>query len=146
MGRSEAFRSPQVSRVRFISSCIASGVAGLLLGGGVGVWMMTRLGGELFVDRAETDLAFQAAILSDVDAGRIDEARRKLNLSIDGALVTLDSSTRDGRHLRAVSAAVVAQVREQRQKTGYVPGDPAVAAAVTSALESGVPSSATTDK
>jgi len=134
-----------MSRVRSIVACIGSGVAGALIGGGVGVWMMVRLGEEHFVDRAETDLAWQAAILGDLDSGRIDDARRRLNVSIDGALITMDRSIRDGRHLDAVSASAIAQIREQRRKTGYSPGDPGVAAAVTLALESGMSSSTTAD-
>jgi hypothetical protein len=135
-----------MSRVRLIVACIGSGVAGALIGAGVVMWMMGRLGEEYFVGRAETDLAFQMAILGDLDADRIDAARRRLNVSIDGALITLGPSMRKGRRLGAVSASAIAQVREQRRKTGYLPGDPGVAAAVASALESGIASSTTTDK
>lgn len=135
-----------MSRVRSIVVCIGSGVAGALIGGGVGVWMMARLGEEHFLTRAEIDLAVQAAILEDLDAGRIDDARRRLNVSIDGALLTIGPSIRDGRHLDAVRASAIAQVGEQRRKTGYIPGDPVVAAAVTSLLESGMSASMTADK
>jgi len=134
-----------MSRTRSIVACIGSGVVGALIGGGVGVWMMARLGEEHFVDRAETDVAWQAAILGDLDSGRIDDARRRLNVSIDGALITIGPAIRDGRRLGAVITSAIAEIREQRRKTGYRPRDPGVAAAVTSALESTMSSSTTAD-
>lgn len=134
-----------MSRARSIVACIGSDVVGALIDGSAGVWMMAWLGEEHFVDRAETDVAWQAAIIDDLDSGRIDDARRRLNVSIDGALITIGPSIRDGRRLDAVSASAIAQIQEQRRKTGYSPDDPGVATAVTSALESRVSSSTTAD-
>jgi len=107
---------------------------GVLLGGGVAVWMMTELSLAMSVGRAELDLGQLSFVAAEIDAERMESARRRLDLLIDSALLTFGALRNGDQPVSSRTAATLTRIREQRRQTGYVPDEAIVATAVAEAL------------
>jgi hypothetical protein len=118
-----------------------------LLSAGVGVvigamtvgWFLSNFLRYSVVSASAATLTIEGAALNKIHDAEIDSATQLLEINIDGALMTLDASVKEGVKLTPDARAAIGRVKRLRHATGYAPSDPQIRRMVDSALALGEP-------
>jgi hypothetical protein len=124
---------------------VAVGVLGILIGavlGAIGTYRFTSSMLDASVlNNAEIELASGLGILHRMHSGETATAELLVQSQLDGALIALDVMVRNGHTLEPRTYERIEQLRRIRQERPYESSEPAVAAAVRSALDIRAPNS-----
>jgi hypothetical protein len=126
-----------MTKGRAIAVAVVSGIVGLGVGVLGAVWWMSWFQRYGTLTAAEAHLVVGARVLEDLRASDTASAEHKLQVWLDGDLLTVGANSEPGHTPRATTLQAISQIRESRNASGYVPANPSVRAAVEQTLALG---------